>query len=165
MSTNLKNILVWLAIVVSLILLWQLFYSIKDVNVEDKEFSTFYQDVKAKKIRSVTIMGEDVEGEDASGQKFKTVIPPEAGWDLVQFLQDYEVMVDYKKSSNSGLMYVFLSSWLPFILLIGFWIFLMRQMQSGGNARLSGCCSDRGQSDRQGCTYGDDSSVHNTPPL
>ncbi len=137
MSTNLKNILVWLAIVVSLILLWQLFYSIKDVNVEDREFSTFYQDVKAKKIRSVTIMGEDVEGEDASGQKFKTVIPPEAGWDLVQFLQDNEVVVDYKKSSNSGLMYVFLSSWLPFILLIGFWIFLMRQMQSGGNKALS----------------------------
>jgi cell division protease FtsH len=137
LSTNLKNILVWLAIVVSLILLWQLFYSIKDVNVEDREFSTFYQDVKAKKIRSVTIMGEDVEGEDTSGQKFKTVIPPEAGWDLVQFLQDNEVLVDYEKSSNSGLMYVFLSSWLPFILLIGFWIFLMRQMQSGGNKALS----------------------------
>ncbi|MBN2321383.1 MAG: ATP-dependent zinc metalloprotease FtsH [Acidobacteria bacterium] len=137
MSTNLKNILVWLAIVVSLILLWQLFYSIKDVNIEDREFSSFYQDVTDKKIKTVKIMGEDLEGEDAQGQKFKTVVPPDAGWDLVQFLQDNGVAVDYEKSSNSGLMYVFLSSWLPFILLIGFWIFLMRQMQSGGNKALS----------------------------
>jgi len=47
------------------------------------------------------------------------------------------VAVKIEKSSNTSLMYVFLSSWLPFILLIGFWIFLMRQMQSGGNKALS----------------------------
>jgi cell division protease FtsH len=137
LSTNLKNILVWLAIVVSLILLWQLFYNIKDVNVEDRDFTTFYQDITAKKIKSVTIMGEDLDGEDNSGKKFKTTIPPESSWDLVKTLQDNGVLVKIEKSSNSGLMYVFLSSWLPFILLIGFWIFLMRQMQSGGNKALS----------------------------
>ena len=137
LSTNLKNILVWLAIVVSLILLWQLFYNIKDVNVEERDFTTFYQDITAKKIKSVTIMGEDLDGEDNSGKKFKTVIPPESSWDLVQTLRDNGVLIKIEKSSNSGLMYVFLSSWLPFILLIGFWIFLMRQMQSGGNKALS----------------------------
>jgi len=128
---------VWLAIVVSLILLWQLFYNIKDVNVEDRDFTTFYQDVKAKKIKSVTIMGEDLDGEDFSGKKFKTTIPADASWDLVQTLDNYNVLVKIEKSSNNSLMYVFLSSWLPFILLIGFWIFLMRQMQSGGNKALS----------------------------
>ena len=50
MSTNLKNILVWLAVVVSLVLLWQLFYNIRDVNVEEKDFTSFYQDMTAKKI-------------------------------------------------------------------------------------------------------------------
>jgi cell division protease FtsH len=91
----------------------------------------------AKKIKSVRIMGEDLEGEDTGGRKFKTVIPAEASWDLVKDLQQNGVSVKIEKSSNSSLMYVFLSSWLPFILLIGFWIFLMRQMQSGGNKALS----------------------------
>jgi cell division protease FtsH len=137
LSTNLKNILVWLAIVVSLILLWQLFYNYKDASIEERDFTSFYQDVTSKSVKSVTIMGEDLNGEDISGTKFKTVIPPEASWDLVQTLQNNGVLVKIEKSSNSGLMYVFLSSWLPFILLIGFWIFLMRQMQSGGNKALS----------------------------
>ncbi len=91
----------------------------------------------AKKIRSVKIMGEDLEGDDVNGNKFRTVIPPDASWDIAKELQNNGVVVKLEKSSNSSLMYVFLSSWLPFILLIGFWIFLMRQMQSGGNKALS----------------------------
>ena len=137
MSTNLKNILVWLAVVVSLVLLWQLFYNIRDVNIEEKSYTAFYQDMTSKKIRSVKIMGEILEGEDLDGRKFKTVIPADASWDLVQALQKNGVAINIEKSSNSSLMVVFLTSWLPFILLIGFWIFLMRQMQSGGNKALS----------------------------
>ncbi len=137
MSTNLKNILVWLAIVVSLVLLWQLFYNIHDVNIEEKDFSAFYQDVSAKKVKAVTIIGEDLTGEDISGKKFKTTIPAEASWDLFKDLQNNGVFVKFEKSSNSSLLSIFLSSWLPLLLLIGFWIFLMRQMQSGGNKALS----------------------------
>ena len=137
MSTNLKNILVWLAVVVSLVLLWQLFYNVQDATTEERDFTTLYSDVMAKKIKSVTIMGEDLEGEDVNGTKFQSVIPPDAGFDLGRTLQDNGVTVKYEKSTNSSFMYIFLSSWLPFILLIGFWIFLMRQMQSGGNKALS----------------------------
>jgi cell division protease FtsH len=137
LSTNLKNILVWLAVVVSLVLLWQLFYSVRDASVEVKNFTTFYQEMTAKKIKSVKITGEDVEGEDTNGKRFKTIVPADAGWNLAKELRENGVEVSIDKSSNSSLMYVFLSSWLPFILLIGFWIFLMRQMQSGGNKALS----------------------------
>jgi cell division protease FtsH len=137
LSTNLKNVLVWLAVVVSLVLLWQLFYNIRDVNIEEKDFTSFYQEMKDKKIKDVKITGEDLEGTDVNNRKFKTVIPPEASWDLVKDLQQYGVQVKIEKSSNTSFMYVFLSSWLPFILLLGFWIFLMRQMQSGGNKALS----------------------------
>jgi cell division protease FtsH len=137
LSTNLKNILVWLAIVVSLVLLWQLFYNIHDVNIEEREFSSFYRDVSDKKVKLVKIMGEDLEGEDLSGKKFKTTIPAEASWDIFKDLQNNGVSVKFEKSSNSSLLSIFLSSWLPLILLIGFWIFLMRQMQSGGNKALS----------------------------
>lgn len=137
MSTNVKNILVWLAVVVSLVLLWQLFYNIRDVNIEEKDFTSFYREMKDKKIKSVTIRGEDLEGEENSGKKFKTTIPAEASWDLVKDLQQSDVAVKIEKSSNSSLLSIILSSWLPLLLLIGFWIFLMRQMQSGGNKALS----------------------------
>ncbi len=137
MSSNLKNILVWLAVVVSLVLLWQLFNNMRDGNIEDRDFSTFYQDMQAKKIKSVTIAGEDLEGQDNNGKKFKTVVPGDQQLDLTKELLQNGAVVKMEKTSNSSFMYVFLSSWLPFILLIGFWIFLMRQMQSGGNKALS----------------------------
>ena len=137
MSTNLKNILVWLAIVVSLVLLWQLFYSIRDVNVEDKDYTSFYQDLTAKKIKAAKITDQDLEWDDFSGKKFKTTIPAEGSYDIGKELRDNGATVKYEKSSNSSILSIFLSSWLPLILLIGFWIFLMRQMQSGGNKALS----------------------------
>ncbi|PYV11844.1 MAG: cell division protein FtsH [Acidobacteria bacterium] len=137
MSTNLKNILVWLAVVVSLVLLWQLFYNARDANVKTRDFTTFYSQMTNEKLKSVKIIGEDLEGEDVNGKKFKTVIPSDAGFDLAKELQQKGVVVTLEKSTNSSFMYIFLSSWLPFILLIGFWIFLMRQMQSGGNKALS----------------------------
>ncbi len=137
MSTNLKNILVWLAVVVSLVVLWEVFYSVKDGNVEERDFSTFYRDMTNKQIKSVTISGEDLEGVDVNNKKFKTIVPGDQTFDLDKELVQNGVSVKNEKTSNSSLMYVFLSSWLPFILLIGFWIFLMRQMQSGGNKALS----------------------------
>jgi cell division protease FtsH len=137
LSTNLKNILVWLAVGVSLILLWQLFINIRQVEVDDKNFTTFYQDLTSKKIKSVKMTGDNIEGEDTSGRKFKTIIPPGGGLGVAKDLRENGVEVKINETNNSSFMYVFLSSWLPFILLIGFWIFLMRQMQSGGNKALS----------------------------
>jgi cell division protease FtsH len=137
LSTNLKSILIWLAIGVTLILVWQLVSNVRSVNIEERDFTTFYQDVTAKKIKAVKIMGEDLEGEDAGGKKFKTVISPEAIGDLTKDLRQNGVAIKFEKSSNSSIMYVFLSSWLPFILLFAFWIFMIRQMQSGGNKALS----------------------------
>jgi cell division protease FtsH len=137
LSTNLKNILLWLAVVVSLVVLWEVFYSVKDGSVEERDFSTFYHDMTAKQIKSVTISGEDLEGTDANNKKFKTVVPGDQGLDLGKELVQNGVAVKIEKTTNSSLVYVFLSSWLPFILIIGFWIFLMRQMQSGGNKALS----------------------------
>jgi len=137
LSTNLRNLLVWVAVVVSLILLWQLFYSVRDGSVEERDFSAFYQDMLAKKIKSVQISGEDLEGTDVNNKKFKTIVPGDQSFDLAKELNNNGVIVKLEKTSNSSLVYVFLSSWLPFILLIGFWIFLMRQMQSGGNKALS----------------------------
>ncbi|MBN2339126.1 MAG: AAA family ATPase, partial [Acidobacteria bacterium] len=132
-----KNILVWLAVAVSLIVLWQILVNVRDVNIEDKDFTTFYRDMTAKKVKSVRIMGEDLQGEEVGGKKFKTTIPAEGAWDLVQDLNQNGVAVKVERTSHGSLMSIFLTSWLPLILLLGFWIFLMRQMQSGGNKALS----------------------------
>jgi cell division protease FtsH len=137
LSTNLKNILVWLAVVVSLVLLWELFYSYKDGSIEEREISVLLQNIESKNIKSVTIQGEDLQGQDQGSKKFKTIIPADQQLDLIEKLRNSGATVKMEKSSNSSLVYVLLSSWLPFILLIGFWIFLMRQMQSGGNKALS----------------------------
>ena len=102
MSTNLKNILVWLAVVVSLVLLWQLFYNIRDVNVEDKDFTVFSQDMTAKKIKSAKIAEQDLEWDDLSGKKFKTTIPAEGGYEIGKELKDNGATVKFEKSSNSS---------------------------------------------------------------
>jgi cell division protease FtsH len=137
LSTNLKNILVWLAVIVSLVVLWRIFYSINNVSIEDKNLTVFYQDMSAKKIKDVKITGEDIEGTDQNGKKFRTTIPIDATGDLIKDLRQNGVIIKVEKTSNSSLLSNILFSWLPFILLIGFWIFLMRQMQSGGNKALS----------------------------
>jgi cell division protease FtsH len=137
LNSNMKNILVWLAVAASLIVLWQILVNVRDVNIEDKDFTTFYRDMTAKKVKSVRIMGEDLEGEEVGGRKFKTTIPAEGAWDLVQDLNQNGVAVKVERTSHGSLMSIFLTSWLPLILLLGFWIFLMRQMQSGGNKALS----------------------------
>jgi cell division protease FtsH len=137
LSTNVKNILVFLAVVVSLLVLWRIFMDIRDVSVENKDYTTFSQDIAAKKIKSAKIAGEELEGEDQNGKKFKTNIPNEGSYPLANKLAENGAMVTIDKSSNSSFLSMFLSSWLPLLLLIGFWIFLMRQMQSGGNKALS----------------------------
>jgi cell division protease FtsH len=140
LSTNIKNILVFLAVVVSLLVLWRIFVDIREVNVETREYSTFYQDMMAKKIKSAKIKGEELEGVDVNGQKFKTVIPISiAGTGSIadKLIENGAKPVSIDPSTNSSFLSIFLSSWLPLLLLIGFWIFLMRQMQSGGNKALS----------------------------
>ena len=138
MNTNMKNILVWLAIIMCLILLWHLFVNIKDVNVKQASFTSFSQDLGEKRIKSITATDEEVEWENLDGGRHKAVIPMEVTRDLLKdHLLEGKMEIEFKSSSGGGLMYILLSTWLPFILLIGFWVFLMRQMQSGGSKALS----------------------------
>jgi cell division protease FtsH len=126
-----------LSVVVTLVILWQFANNVHDANIADKDFTTFHQDMLAKRIRAVKIMGENLEGEDREGGKFRTTIPVEGGWDLVKELDENGVKVTIEKTSGSSLLSMILLNGLPLLLFIGFWIFMMRQMQSGGNKALS----------------------------
>src|SRR5688572_14351798 len=94
------------------------------------------QEVERGNVKSVRITDLDVTGELASGgERFKTVVPREYP-ELVRTLRDNGVQITVQEPNQSPWLAA-LVSWAPFLFLIGFWIFFMRQMQSGGNKALS----------------------------
>jgi cell division protease FtsH len=140
LSTNVKNILVFLAVVVSLLVLWKIFVDIREVNVNDKNYSVFNQDLVAKKIKSAHFANEELtwENQNEPNKKYRTIIPVDGTYAIVTKLIDSGVdPLAIEQSGKSSFLTAFLSLWLPLLLIVGFWIFLMRQMQSGGNKALS----------------------------
>jgi cell division protease FtsH len=130
----LKNLLFWLGAGTLLILLWSLVQSPalarKDVN-----FSEFLDQVEAKNVEEVTITDSQVRGKYKDGLAFRTTIP--AGYnDYLKSLREAKVNIVVKDTARSPWLSL-LFSWFPILLLIVFWVFFMRQMQSGGNKAMS----------------------------
>jgi cell division protease FtsH len=91
--------------------------------------------VENGKVKSVTISGDDVRGTFTDDQRLHTTIPLNYP-DIYKLLRDKNVSIDIKEASNSNWVSILVNA-VPFILIIAFWIFMMRQMQSGGNKALS----------------------------
>jgi len=134
-----KNIMFWMAAGAVIIFLWSLLQAPAVVNSEIK-FSQFLKDVEDGKVAEVSINGTQIKGTYKSDQSsFKTNLPQQYN-DLVKILRDNKVDIDVKDANKSPWFSV-LFSWFPIILLILFWVFFMRQMQSGGNKAMSFCKS------------------------
>jgi len=134
-NKSIKNVIFWMAAGAIIILLWSLLQTPSIIKTE-VTFSQFLDDVAAKKVEEVTLTGTQVKGtyrED--GTAFKTILPPQYN-DLVKTLRDNSVKIDVKDANKSP-WFSYLFTWFPIILLILFWVFFMRQMQSGGNKALS----------------------------
>ena len=129
-----KNVLFWIATGAIIIILWSLW---QPSGTSDKEitFSQFMTAVEKNEVQEVTITGSQLEGKFTSGDPFKSVSPDQYN-DLVKILREHNVIITVKDSSRSP-WYSYLFTWFPIILLILFWVFFMRQMQSGGNKALS----------------------------
>jgi cell division protease FtsH len=131
----LKSLLFWMVLVVVGVLLWQF-----STNYQQRDsvisFSDFMEKVNGGQVAQVTITGSEVSGVyKAANETFRTYAP--AQYDgLANKLIDKGVQVTAKEPSASPWSTIFYS-WAPILLMIGFWIFLMRQMQSGGNKALS----------------------------
>ena len=136
MNTTLKNVLLWVVVVVAVVVLVNFFMQLRQQDVADIGFSEFYESIEKKTIKSAVLSGEEIHGTMVNSRNFRTVIPEDSKLDLAKELTKAGIEVKIEKSDRGSWVY-FLTSWLPFILLIGFWIFLMRQMQSGGNKALS----------------------------
>jgi len=137
MNVNFRNFAIWLVILFMLMGLFQVFQSTtRNVSVSDKSYSQFVSDVDSGSVTSVTIVDNVVQGVLKDGSRFDTVIPPNT--DIVTRLEDRGVNITAKEPESSPFWSILLSSWLPFIVIIGVWFFFIRQMQGGGRGGAMG---------------------------
>ncbi|VAV90124.1 Cell division protein FtsH [hydrothermal vent metagenome] len=131
-----RNIALWAIIVILLLTLYSaLNGGAREENSVEIDFSTFLDKVEAGQVAKVTIKGKDIAGEYGTGAsgKFHTYAPEYPN--LVADLRGKGVMITSVPEETSSFLNVFLG-WLPMILLIGVWIYFMRQMQGGGNKAM-----------------------------
>src|SRR5512144_1622440 len=115
-------------------------FNAKKVDFEDVSFSTFSRNVDEGKVKEVTIKGQEITGkyvENAGKEKksFHTYAPEDP--DLVKTLRAKNVQITARPLDDNPWYMSMLVSWLPMLLLIGVWIFFMRQMQAGGGKAMS----------------------------
>jgi cell division protease FtsH len=137
MNVNFRNFAIWLVILFMLMGLFQVFQSsTRSVSVTDKSYSQFIEDVDAGSVRSVMITDNIVSSTNADGTKSETVIPQ--GADIISRLETRNVAITARQPEGSPFWGVLLSSWLPFLVIIGVWFFFIRQMQGGGRGGAMG---------------------------
>jgi len=133
-SKPVKNIVFWAAAGIIIILLWSLLQT-PNIIKNEVAFSQFLNEVEGNKVEEVTITGTQVKGKYRDTTTFKTVLPPQYN-DLVKVLRDNKVNIIVKDANRSP-WFSYLFTGFPIILVVLFWVFFMRQMQSGGNKALS----------------------------
>jgi cell division protease FtsH len=137
MNANFRNFAIWLVILFMLMGLFQVFQSsTHSIAVSDKSYSQFVSDVDAGSVNSVTITDDIVNGTMRDGTRFETVIPQ--GADVISRLEARGVQITARAPEQSPFWAILLSSWLPFIVIIGVWFFFIRQMQGGGRGGAMG---------------------------
>ena len=131
-----KNFLIWLIIGFILSSFYNFFTkSNKTKIVEDFAFSDFLNEVEKDNVLDVNIKGDLINGNLADGRKFKTYTPYDPN--LIEKLSNKNVTINVEpyNPKGSSLLSIILS-WFPMLLLIGVWLFFMRQMQSGSGKAL-----------------------------
>ena len=136
MNSVVKNIIFWVVMATTAFLLWVVVKSSTSEKPTDKNFTEFLSAVNKEEVQAVTIVGTEVTGALKNNQKFKTTIPANYP-DLYKIMDEKKVIVTMKNDSGSSWLTWVGNGLLPMIILVGFWIFFMRQMQSGGNKALS----------------------------
>ena len=124
-----KSIAIWLAVALLLMTVFNQF-SGKSKQDDQMVYSQFMQQAKEGRIAKVQIDGRLVRGKTQEGKEFSTYAPNDL-W-MVNDLIKYNVVVEAKPEAQRSLLMDIFMSWFPMILLIGVWIFFMRQMQGGG---------------------------------
>jgi len=129
-----KNFALWLVLFLLVLLLFNVFnkQSGRDPEIV---FSEFWGAVERGEVQEVVIQGHNIQGKYQNGERFRTYAPNDP--DLVKTLRDKKVKIAAKPDEDSPWYLTLLFNWFPFFILIGLWIFFMRQMQVGGGKAMS----------------------------
>ncbi len=130
-----KNLALWLVIIMMMFMLFN-FFNQQQMAETPINYSDFLSLVEEGRIKGVTMQGQDLYITEISGGRLKTYVPPDDS-DLIRILRDKGVAIKAKPPAESHWLMSIMISWFPMILLIGIWIFFMRQMQGGGGKALS----------------------------
>ncbi|QUS41316.1 ATP-dependent metallopeptidase FtsH/Yme1/Tma family protein [Tardiphaga alba] len=136
MNANLRNFALWVIIVLLLLALFTLFQNPgQRAASQDISFSQLLSEVDQNRVRDVVIQGPEINGTFTNGSTFHTYAPSDPT--LIKRLYDAKVSITAKAPGDNVPWFVsLLVSWLPFIALIGVWIFLSRQMQGGAGKAM-----------------------------
>jgi len=124
----------WLVIGLAMILLFNLFNKPQAVT-QEWSYSDFLASVEKGGVNQVLIQGDEISGVTAEGKSFKAIIPRDDS--LIPSLRKAGVNIRVKQHEETPWYVTILVSWFPMLLLIGVWIFFMRQMQAGGGKAMS----------------------------
>ncbi len=134
MNQSQKNIALWIVVSLVFVFLFQMFNQPQRQD-EKIVYSDFIGYLDKGQVTDVTIQGENIEGKLADGKVFKLFAPRDQN--LVPLLKKKGVRITAKPAEGSSWYMTILISWLPIILLVGVWIFFMKQMQGGGGKAMS----------------------------
>ncbi len=130
-----KNLALWLVIGIVLIALFNMFN--QPLNPQSEVvFSDFMDKVEEGQINEVVISGDNISGKYVDGNAFQTTAPPKDP-DLIKSLRQKNVRIVVVPPEQTSWYMSILISWFPMLLLLGIWIFFMRQMQAGGGKAMS----------------------------
>jgi cell division protease FtsH len=135
-----RNIAIWAVVLVLVMVLVQMVGRSADPATTQRgpSYSDFLDRVERNEIESATIQGDTLFAVTASGERFEVVLPP-SDTETVGILRDADVNIRVEEPSEEGNIFLsMLFNWFPLLLLIGVWIFFMRQMQGGGRGGAMG---------------------------
>ena len=147
---NFRNLAVWVIIALLLFALFHLFQGpTQHSRTDEISYSQFMSKVDAGEVRSVTITGDTITGQTNDNRAFQTYAPQDPN--LVKMLSDKGVDIRARPENQDSLLPSMLLSWFPILLMVGVWIFFMRQMQSSsGKAMGFGKSKAKLLTERQG---------------
>jgi cell division protease FtsH len=131
-----RNLLVWALIVVVVLYLVLPLYNNRGTSSEVIAYSTFVSEAQQGHIDQVTIGDEAVSGQKKNGQPFRTYVP-KGDSSYLEILRSHGVKISVDPPSRSSLWPNLVTTMLPFLVLVGLWMLMLRQAQSGSNQAMS----------------------------
>ena len=132
---NFRSLAVWIVIALLLFALFSLFQGqTQRMSSSDVSYSEFLSKVDSGEVKSVTISGDSITGQYTNGTGFQTYAPQDSG--LVATLRQKGVEIKARPAGSDEFLPSLIFSWFPILLMVGVWIFFMRQMQAGAGKAM-----------------------------